>query len=271
MSKSPQASWAVLLEVQDRGWGKVAFVTVDNSARANALCSALMETLAATLEDLVATPGLAAVVLTGAGERCFIAGADIGEMASFPDSRAARAFILRVHRCCEALRALPVPVIARINGAVLGAGLEIAAACDVRAAADHAWFGMPEVRLGVPSVVEAALLPQLIGWGRTRELLLFGETFTAEEVSRWGLVERVVGASGLDDVIESWLDQLSRCAPNAVRLQKKLMRAWEDLPLRAAIAAGVDAFEAAAEGPEPAREMGAYLAARRKAKSGGEG
>ena len=91
------------------------------------------------------------------------------------DPHGARAFITRVHGCCHAIRAIPVPTVARIQGFTFGAGMEMAAACDLRIAATGAMFGMPEVKLGIPSVVEAALLPMLIGWGRTRQLLLLGE------------------------------------------------------------------------------------------------
>ena len=95
-----------------------------------------------------------------------------------------------------ACASLPVPVIARINGYALGAGLEVAAACDLRVASSNAVFGMPEVKVGIPSVVEAALLPGLIGWGRTRELLLFGENIDAATALAWGLVEQVVAPDG---------------------------------------------------------------------------
>jgi len=128
---------------------------------------------------------------------------------------------------------------------------------------------MPEVRLGIPSVVEAALLPQLIGWGRTRELLLFGETTGARRTEAWGLVEQVVPAASLDAAIEAQRAQLAQCTPGAVRLQKALIRAWEDLPLRAAIDVGIDAFEAAAAGGEPAVAMAAFLERRRQEKAGG--
>src|SRR6185503_218248 len=110
------------------------------------------------------------VVLTGAGERAFIGGADINEMAEL-DEESARVFISQLHEACAALRNLPVPVIARISGYCLGAGLEIAASCDLRVAADHSTFGMPEVRVGIPSVIEAALLPRLIGWGMAARLI----------------------------------------------------------------------------------------------------
>jgi enoyl-CoA hydratase/carnithine racemase len=106
-------------------------------------------------------------------------------MASLhPDS--ARTFITLLHGCCKALRELPVPVIARIQGYALGGGLELAVACDLRVASDTAVFGMPEVKLGIPSVIEAALLPALVGWGRTRHMLLLGESFGATEAATGG-------------------------------------------------------------------------------------
>src|SRR5690606_31776682 len=174
----------------------------------------------------------------------------------------------RVHRCCDAVRRLPVPVIARIQGFTLGAGLELVAACDLRIAAASARFGMPEVRLGIPSVVEAALLPGLVGWGRTRQLLLLGEVYEAEEAARWGLVERVVPDGDLDAAVGEWLDALLLATPRAIRLQKALIRQWEDLPLTDAVRAGIDAFAAAYEPDEPPRAMAAFRADRRRAKGG---
>ena len=155
------------------------------------------------------------------------------------------------------MRAAPVPVIARIGGYALGAGLELAASCDLRVAAEGAVFGMPEVRLGIPSVVEAALLPGLVGWGRAREMLLLGETFDADAALAMGLVDAVVPAADLDAAVEARLAALLAAGPRAIRLQKALIRAWEDLPLKDAVAAGVDAFAAAFETDEPARAMAA--------------
>ena len=149
----------------------VATVTIDNPARLNALGSTLLTELARKMRTLNEDEGLRAVVLTGAGERAFVGGADIREMGEIDGPDAARGFITGVHRACAAVRACPVPVIARIQGYCFGAGLELAAACDVRIASETSELGMPEVRLGIPSVVEAALLPTLIGWGRTRRLL----------------------------------------------------------------------------------------------------
>src|SRR6478752_6635492 len=141
--------------------GRLARLTIDNTAKLNSLNRRLMEEIVEAAGALAADPQLRLVVLTGAGERAFVGGADIGEIAAL-DRERARSFITAVHRCCDAFRRLPVPVIARIDGYALGAGLELAAACDLRAASDRSLFGMPEVRIGIPSVVEAALLPKLI-------------------------------------------------------------------------------------------------------------
>jgi enoyl-CoA hydratase/carnithine racemase len=159
-------------------------------------------------------------------------------------------------------------VVARINGYCLGAGLEIAAACDLRLASDHAVLGMPEVRLGLPSVVEAALLPSLVGFGRARWMLMTGETFTAEDAARWGLVEQVFPAEELDLAVDALVTALLDAEPRAVRLQKALMQRWEELPMSQAIAAGVDAFEEAFRADEPRRAMADFLARRRAVKSG---
>jgi enoyl-CoA hydratase/carnithine racemase len=162
-----------------------------------------------------------------------------------------------------------VPVIARIQGYAFGAGLEIAAACDVRIAAETALFGMPEVKLGIPSVIEAALLPLLVGWGRAREILLLGETFTAGEALAWRLVERVVPASALDEAVEAWIGRLLTSQPRAVRLQKRLIRQWEDLPLAAAVQAGIGAFAEAYKTNEPGVAMREFLAAQKTRKQNG--
>jgi enoyl-CoA hydratase/carnithine racemase len=111
-------------------------------------------------------------------------------------------------------------------------------------------------------VVEAALLPMLVGWGRAREILLLGETFSAAEAAAWGLVERVVAAADLDAAVERMVGSILAAGPCAVRQQKKLIRAWEDLPLRAAVSAGIDAFAASFATDEPRREMTRFLAAR---------
>jgi enoyl-CoA hydratase len=255
----------VEMRLDERRGGPVAFVTINNASRLNAMSSALMDEFVDTLSPLAANAELRAMVLTGAGDKAFIGGADIAEMSALANAEDGRRFITRLHRCCDAIRAVPVPTIARINGLTLGGGLEIAAACDVRIAVEGAVFGMPEVKLGIPSVIEAALLPMLIGWGRTRQIVLFGENFSAQEAHAWGLVNELVRDGGLDSAVGRWLEQLLSCAPGAVRLQKQLIRSWEDMPLRAAIEAGIESFESAVRSGESAAAMGDFLK-RRKAR-----
>lgn len=252
--------FAVHVRAEARGAGTVAFVTIDNAAKLNVLNASLMDAFTAAFADLARDEALRAVVLTGAGQRAFVGGADIDQMAAIEGPAQARAFIGKVHGCCAAVRDLPVPVIARIGGYALGAGLELAATCDLRVAAAGAVMGMPEVRLGIPSVVEAALLPALVGWGRARRMLLLGETFDAEAALAMGLVDAVVPAGELDAVVEARLEALLACSPRAVRLQKALIRRWEDLPLNEAIAAGIDAFAAAYATDEPREAMAAWRA-----------
>ena len=255
----------VEMRLDERRGGLVAFVTINNAPRLNAMHSALMDEFVERLSTLMADAELRALVLTGAGDKAFIGGADIREMSALANAEDGRRFITRLHRCCDAIRALPMPAIARINGLTLGGGLEMAAACDVRIAVESAVFGMPEVKLGIPSVIEAALLPMLIGWGRTRQILLFGENFSAQEARSWGLVNELVADGDLDDAVGRWLDQLLSCSPGAVRLQKQLIRSWEDLPLRAAVQAGIESFEAAVRSGESAAAMRNFLE-RRKAR-----
>jgi len=254
------------LRLDEREQGVVAHATINNAGHLNAMNSALMQAFVDAMGQLATEERLRAVVLTGAGRKAFIVGADINEMAAIESAAQATAFITRLHRCCQAIRDLPVPVIARIQGFTFGAGLEIAAACDIRVAADAALFGMPEVKLGIPSVIEAALLPMLVGWGRAREIMLFGETFTAHEALEWGLVERVAPAAGLDEAIEAWIGRLLTSKPLAVRLQKRLIRQWEGLPLAAAVAAGIEAFSRAYETDEPAVAMREFLATQKARK-----
>jgi enoyl-CoA hydratase len=250
------------VRLDDRG---VAFVSIENAAKLNTLNTPLMTALVDGVEALSRNSALRAVVLRGAGERAFIGGADINEMSGL-EPESARGFITLVHRSCDVFRRLPVPVIARIQGYVFGAGVEVAAACDMRVASTDARFGMPEVRLGVPSVVEAALLPQLIGWGRTRQWLLTGDAIDASTAQAWGLVEEVVPVQQLDVRVDELLESILASGPRAVRLQKALITEWEGLPPRQAIQRGIDSFSGAWETDEPRRMMQRFLAERRMRK-----
>jgi enoyl-CoA hydratase len=242
--------------------GFIVHVTIDNAQRLNSLNRALMSEMLERVGDFAADPQLRLAILRGAGARAFVGGADISEIAAL-DHTSARSFITMVHRCCDAFRRLPVPVIARIDGWALGAGLELACACDIRVASERSQFGMPEVRVGIPSVVEAALLPKLVGSGRARRLLLTGDTIGAAEALAWGLIDIMAPPEELDDVFERLAGSILAAGPRAVRLQKSLILEWEELPAGAAIARGIDCFVSAFDTGEPAQMAGIRLAEMR--------
>ena len=227
----------------------IARIFLNRPEKVNALNSRLLDSLAGQLERLAADENLRVVVLAGRG-KVFCAGADVGELAALNESTAA-AFVGRVHRVCAALRALPVPVVARLHGVVIGAGLEIAAACDLRIAAKGTRLAMPEVKLGIPSVVEAALLPRLMGSGRAAWLVLTGEAIDAERAYEWGLVEEVTDE--LDQTVGRVVQSLVAADREALRVQKELLQLWEEAPLGRSIDASLARFaEAYAGGVPPA-------------------
>jgi len=229
----------------------VARIFLNRPQKVNALDSAMLERLAAALEEAGADDTLRVIVLGGRGN-AFCGGADINELASL-DGTSARSFITRIHRACAAARKAPVPVVARLHGAVIGAGLELAAACDLRIAARGTRFAMPEVRLGIPSVVEAALLPRLIGSGRAAWLVLTGEAIDAERAYDWGLIEALCEESELDAEVSRLVAKLLAGDRTALRMQKELLQQWEEQPLAACIAGSVERFAEAYAGGAPMR------------------
>jgi enoyl-CoA hydratase/carnithine racemase len=224
--------------------GGVATVSINNPARLNCLGTAQITAFIDAVTRLHDDPDLRVLVVTGEGERAFMGGANLLELGEL-DPRKSRDFLTLIHGMCKVLRDLPVPVIARVNGYCLGAGLEVMAACDMHIASDNAVFGMPEVKIGLPSVVEAALLPQLIGWG---------------------LVEKVVPAPELDAALGTWINAIVESGPKAIRLQKELIREWEAMPVNEAIEAGIRCIVRAYQTDEPTRMVGEAIKRLRSRK-----
>jgi enoyl-CoA hydratase len=216
--------------------GGVTRIFLNRPEKVNALDSALLGQLLAALLRISESPDVRAVVLAGRG-KAFCGGADVKELSAL-DASNAGAFVQRIHAVCDAIRKLPVPVVARLHGAVIGAGLEIAAACDLRIAAEGTRFAMPEVRLGIPSVVEAALLPRLMGSGRAAWLVLTGEAIDPRRAYEWGLVEQIGGDDAVDDLVRS----LMKNDREALRMQKQLLQLWEEAPLSVSIEKSVALF-----------------------------
>jgi len=249
----------VITRVEERvDAGRIAYVTVNNPAERNALGRNGKEALITAFQALARDEALRVAVLTGAGNRAFIAGANLKEMAEV-DWRDAEDISTKTHLACDAIRRLPVPVIARINGYCLGAGMEIAASCDMRVGIDSAKFGMPEVKFGIPSGMEACLLPGLIGWGKTRELVLTGELIDANEAYRCGFLDRLAAPGELDAAVEQWVSAILSAGPRAVRIQKRLLRDWEHMTIADAVKQGIAAVVEARKTDEPKRLMEAFV------------
>ena len=241
--------------------GRIARLFIDRAAKRNAIGPGVIAGLTDACAELAADGGLRAVVLAGAGGRTFAAGADVNMMAGLtPDS--ARAFITALHEAIDAVRRVPVPVIAAIRGHCLGAAVELAAACDFRAGDTTAIVAMPEVRVGIPSVIEAALLPGLVGWGAAREMLLTGREYGAEEAAEIGFLQKVTAPADLDAAVDAWLDAILACGPAAVRTQKALLNRWQEMSLSEAVAVSIDAFAASFETDEPRRMLARALKPR---------
>ena len=245
------------LRVERRGG--VARCTLDRPPL-NLLEPGLIAALRAAFVELASDASVRVAVVTGAG-RAFTAGMDVRVLRDL-DPAGATALITSLHDAIDAVHRAPFPVVAAVNGHALGAGFELALACDVRVAAETATLGLPEVRVGVPSVIQAALLPPLVGPGRAAELLLTGVTISAEQALGWGLVNKVVGREALDEAVEVTVSAITACAPQAVRLQKALILRWRESALTDAVRAGIPAFAAAYGTGEPLEGAAAFLEKR---------
>jgi enoyl-CoA hydratase/carnithine racemase len=236
--------------------GPAAWCTLDRPPL-NLLDPAVIRALRDAFDTLAADPAVRVAVLEANG-RAFCAGMNVRVLREL-DVAGAKALITALEGAIGAVHRAPFPVIAAIDGACLGAGFELALACDLRVATAGASFGLPEVRVGVPSVIQAALLPALVGPGRAAEMLLTGETIPADRALEWGLVNRVVAAEELGDAVERLVEAILASGPEAIRLQKELMIRWRSTDLASAVAYGINAFAAAYATGEPREGMTAYL------------
>jgi enoyl-CoA hydratase/carnithine racemase len=240
----------------------VVRLTICKAGSLNILGSSVIQAVREGLEALAPDRQIRVLILAGESPKSMIGGADIKEMAGL-DQKSAEKFITGLRDLCEAVRNFPAPVIARMPGWCLGGGLEVAAACDFRIAANDAKFGMPEVRVGIPSVIHAALLPRLIGWGRARWLVMTAENIDAATALAWGLVDVVAPEGGLDAAVARTAESLLKCGPEALRAQKALLRQWEELPLTESINLSIGAFGRTFLTDEPKRMMQEFIDRKR--------
>jgi enoyl-CoA hydratase len=246
----------------DRDPRGVTRLTICNAGSLNILGTSAISGVREGLEALATDRNIRVLIIAGQSEKSMIGGADIKEMARL-DQASAEKFITGLRDLCEAARAFPAPVIARMPGWCLGGGLEFATACDFRIASHDAKFGMPEVRVGIPSVIHAALLPRLIGWGRARWLVMTAENIDAPTALAWGLIDVVAAEGGLDAAVEKTVAALLECGPEALRAQKALLRQWEELPLKQSVDLSIGVFGQSFLTGEPQRLMQGFIDRKR--------
>lgn len=244
-------------------------VKLFRSKRGNSLNSVALLKLRNIFDSIAQHKSVNGVCFLPSQGSSFCGGADISEMSKLTNPHDARIFIRKISDLCNSIRNVPVPVVALIHGPCIGAGLEVAASCDLRVGTETASFSMPEVLVHLPSVVQARLLCDIVGWGRARHLMYTGSTWTAEEAFQAGLVTKLFQTSvEMQTWANEYMAQLNDPAVrNQYRAQKQLFKTWETRTVEKGIEAGVkcfaDHFSQAAVGESIAA---ASLAGRHKKK-----
>jgi enoyl-CoA hydratase/carnithine racemase len=213
--------------------GGLRLVWLDRPFRRNALTLGMVESIRDLLLEAAADRRVQSVILAGVGPS-FCSGVDLHEFAGGTVENA-QTLITALADACAAALACPKPVAVAIHGHCLGGGLELACACDFRVASPDARLGMPEVGLGISSVIHAALIQRHAGLGRAQELLLTGESIEADTALEWGLVNRVVEQDALLDTCRDLIGRVIRHDPEAIARQKRLLWEWQELPLSQAV------------------------------------
>jgi len=248
--------------------GAVAVVIVNRPEALNALDAETNAALLAAVTQLSHDASVRAVVLTGAGDKAFVAGADVAEMQGFSPLQAEE-FALLGHRLCTAIEGAPQPWIAAVNGFALGGGCELALACDIRFAAAEAKFGQPEVGLGItPGFGGTQRLPRVVGPGWAAYLVLSGRPLRAEEALRIGLVQAVFPGADLMDAAMKLAAELAAKGPLAMRAGKTALQAALDIDLASGLEIETDLFASCFATADQKEGMAALLEKRRPEFSG---
>ncbi|WP_438315632.1 enoyl-CoA hydratase/isomerase family protein [Sporosarcina sp. FA9] len=237
---------------------EVAILKINRPEKLNALNTEMIEALKVELKRLEDNEKVKGIILTGV-EKSFIVGADISEMKNLSTESSIK-FISNLHELINTIRNLNKPVIAAVNGYCFGAGLELAISCDLTICSKEASFGMQEVKIGIPSVIEAALFPFIIGLNKTRELLLTGDVIDSKTAIEIGLVNHVVEHSELMEKTMEYTLKITVNPSYSVMLQKQLINRWLDnAGLNQSIQNGVDYFGRAFSHPDTNKIMGDAL------------
>ena len=249
----------VLLEKK----GSIAVATINRPKALNALNSQVLEDLNELVDLVNADEEIRALVLTGAGEKAFVAGADIGEMSTLTKAEG-EAFGKKGNDVFRKLETMPIPTIAAINGFALGGGCELSMSCDIRTCADTAVFGQPEVGLGItPGFGGTQRLARLVSPGMAKQLIYTARNIKADEALRIGLVNAVYPAEELMAAAEKMAATIAANAPIAVRACKKAINEGLDVDMDAALVIEEKLFGSCFETADQAEGMGAFLEKRK--------
>jgi enoyl-CoA hydratase len=255
----------ILFDVSNAG---IALITINRPDKLNALSGAVIRELGEAFDQVGARPEIRAVILTGAGEKAFVAGADIQELESLTPFEFRRT-ALEGQRVFRALETCGKPSVAAVNGFALGGGLELAMACTVRFAAENARLGQPEVKLGIiPGYGGTQRLPRLVGRGRALELLLAGDPIQAAEAHRIGLVNAVVPQAELLEFSRAWLAKVLANAPLALGLVLEAVDTGFNCGLEEGLRVEAAAFAVSAATDDRREGTRAFLEKRRAVFTG---
>lgn len=248
----------ILYEKKDR----VATITLNRPQAHNALTILMLEEIEHALGVIEKDDDVIAVVITGAGEKAFCAGIDLEETVN-QDGMGARASGKRIHRTDKAVRMLDKPVIAKVRGLCLGAGLELAVSCDMIIGTEGSRYGLPHMRIGIASIVEAGILPQAIGIFRTKELCFTADFWDGKKAETVGLINHAVSEADLDAEVDKLAQKLCGWSPVAMAIQKNIINQWMDTDLQSAIDYSINSISIVFNSEDQKEGMAAFLEKRK--------
>jgi enoyl-CoA hydratase len=246
----------------------IGWLTINRPAQLNALNAATLQEIIDGLSALRDDATVRVIVLTGAGDKAFVAGADIKAMSAM-DVQGAAAFATLGHDCMRALETTPKPVIAMVNGFALGGGCELAMACDFMYASDNAVFGLPEVSLGLfPGFGGTQRLQRIIGRAKAMEMIYSGRKLSADDAHAWGLVNTVVPAAELRATVEKLAQKIARHSPHSIGIAKEVIVGGGDVGLSDGLALERQKFATCFESADCREGLSAFLEKRKPAFTG---
>lgn len=219
------------------------WITISREQKANALLPDDCVAIGRYVEEAIAKPETKAIVFTGAGNRAFSAGMDVTAFLDLTASTA-RAYIEPLKDMLNTVRLAPVPTIAGINGGCIGAGIELAAACDIRIAVNTAVFGLPEIKVGIPAALDAALLQQYIGLSKAKEMMILGDLYSAREMDDCGLLNQIVEPGELQDALNKVVAKVQPFTRTVTTAQKRMFETWQNFGIKDANETSVDLWAA---------------------------